>query len=395
MIEVSKGIYWVGAIDWEIRDFHGYATPKGTTYNAYLIVDEKIALVDTVKEQFRDELLSRVSEIVDPAKIDYVIVNHLERDHFGAFAQVMEAAKNAKVYASERGKKGIADVYGDRWDINAVKTNDTLKLGVRTLRFVETPMLHWPDSMFTYVEPDRVLISSDAFGQHVACSQRFDREVDQHVLLEDAKTYYANILMPFGTLIQSLLAKVPSLNLAPMIIAPDHGLIWTQPWTITDAYDRWSKFEARDKIVIAYDTMWESTEKMAHLIAKGAMDEGEVEVKLFHLRKSPYSEAITEIQDAKAVIIGSPTLNNGLFPTVGGFLYYLKGLKPKNKIATAFGSYGWMGGAVKEVMARLKDMDLELVEPAMDIKYPTTKQQDRECIEFGRMIAKRVKEAKK
>ncbi len=395
MIEVSKGIYWVGAIDWEIRDFHGYATPKGTTYNAYLIVDEKIALVDTVKEPFRDELLSRVSEIVDPAKIDYMIVNHLERDHFGSFAQVMEVAKNAKVYASERGKKGITDVYGDRWGITAVKTNDTLKLGGKTLRFIDTPMLHWPDSMFTYVEENKVLLSSDAFGQHIACSQRFDREADQHVLLEDAKTYYANILMPFGTLIQSLLAKVPSLNLAPEIIAPDHGLIWTKPGTIIDAYSRWSKFEAKDKIVIAYDTMWESTEKMAHLIARGAIDEGGVEVKLFHLRKSPYSEAITEIQDAKAVIIGSPTLNNGLFPTVGGFLYYLKGLKPKNKIATAFGSYGWMGGAVKEIMARYKDMELELIEPALDLKYPVTKQQESECIEFGRKIAKRVKEAKK
>jgi flavorubredoxin len=269
MIEVKKGIYWVGAIDWEIRDFHGYATPKGTTYNAYLIVDEKVALVDTVKEQFSDELLARVREIVDPSKIDYVVVNHLERDHFGSFARVMDAAKDAKVYASERGKKGIADVYGDRLAVTGVKTNDTLGLGGKTLRFIETPMLHWPDSMFTYVEPDRVLISSDAFGQHIAGSQRFDREVDGNILLEDAKTYYANILMPFGTLIQSLLAKVPSLNLAPEVIAPDHGLIWTRPGTIIDAYDRWSKFEAKDKILIAYDTMWESTEKMAHLIARG------------------------------------------------------------------------------------------------------------------------------
>ncbi len=394
MIEVSKGIYWVGAIDWEIRDFHGYATPKGTSYNAYLIVDDKIALVDTVKEPFRDELLSRVAEIVDPAKIDYVIVNHLERDHFGAFARVMDVAKSATVYASERGKKGIADVYGDRWDVTAVKTNDTLGLGRRTLRFVETPMLHWPDSMFTYVEPDRVLISSDAFGQHVASSQRFDREADRRELLEDAKTYYANILMPFGALIQGLLAKVPALNLAPAIIAPDHGLIWTDPGTIVDAYGRWARFEAQSKIVIAYDTMWESTEKMAHLIARGAIDEG-VDVRVFHLRKSPYSAAIAEIQDARAVIVGSPTLNNGLFPTVGGFLYYLKGLKPKRKIAAAFGSYGWMGGAVKEVAAWLKEMELELVEPTLDIRYPTTPQQEQECIAFGRKIAKRVKEERK
>jgi len=393
MIEVSKGVFWVGAIDWEIRDFHGYATPKGTTYNAYLIVDEKIALVDTVKEPFREELLARVAEIVDPAKIDYVIVNHLERDHFGSFAQVMEVAKNAKVYASERGKKGIVDVYGDRWAVTGVKTNDRLDLGAKTLRFAEIPMLHWPDSMVTYVEPDNVLLSSDAFGQHVACSQRFDREVDRHALLEDAKTYYANILMPFSPLVQGLLAKLPSLNLAPKIIAPDHGLIWTDPGTIVDAYGRWSKFEAKDKIVIVYDTMWESTEKMAHLIAHGAMDEG-VEVKVFHLRKSPNSEAINEIQDAKALLVGSSTLNLGLFPTVGGFLYYLKGLKPKNKLASAFGSYGWAGGATKEIMARLKDMELELVEPALDFKYPVTKEQEKECVEFGRRIAKRVKGGK-
>ena len=393
MLEVSKGLYWVGAIDWEIRDFHGYATPKGTTYNAYLIVDEQVALVDTVKEPFRDELLARVAEIVDPAKIDYVIVNHLERDHFGAFAHVMGAAKNARVYASVRGKQGIIDKYGGRWDITGVKTNDTLKLGSRTLRFIETPMLHWPDSMFTNVEPDGVLLSSDAFGQHVATSQRFDREVDPAGLLEDAKTYYANIIMPFGQLVQNLLAKAPALNLAPRVIAPDHGLVWTNPGTIIDAYGRWSKFEAKDKIVIVYDTMWESTEHMAHLIAKGAMEEGGVEVKTFHLRKSPASEAINEIQDGKAVIVGSPTLNNGLFPTVGGFLYYLKGLKPKSKLASAFGSYGWAGGAVKEVTARLKDMELELVEPALEFKYPTTPQQESECVAFGRKIAKRVKEA--
>jgi flavorubredoxin len=394
MIEVSKGIYWVGAIDWEIRDFHGYATPKGTTYNAYLIVDEKIALVDTVKEPFQDELLSRVREIVDPAKIDYVIVNHLERDHFGSFARVMDVAENARVYASERGKKGIVDEYGDRFAVTAVKTGDILELGTKRLRFVEIPMLHWPDSMVTYVEPDRVLLSSDAFGQHVAGSQRFDREVDRHALLEDAKTYYANILMPFSPLVQGLLAKAPALDLAPAIIAPDHGLIWTDPGTILDAYARWSRFEAKDKIVIVYDTMWESTEKMAHLIARGIIDEGGVEVKVFHLRKSPNSEAINEIQDGKAILVGSSTLNLGLFPTVGGFLYYLKGLKPKNKLASAFGSYGWSGGAVKEIMARLKEMGLELVEPAPDFKYPMTKQQELECIEFGRKIAQRVKGGK-
>ena len=212
--EIKNGIYWVGAIDWDLRDFHGYTTPKGTTYNAYLIVDEKIALVDTVKEQFSEELLARVAEIVDPSKIDYLIVNHLERDHFGSFARVMEVAKTAQIYSSERGTKGITDIYGDRWPVTTVKTNSTLKLGKKTLRFVETPMLHWPDSMMTYVEEDQVLFSSDAFGQHVATSERFDKDLSFDVL-NDAKTYYANILMPFGTLIQGLLNKCRSTSSPP------------------------------------------------------------------------------------------------------------------------------------------------------------------------------------
>lgn len=387
--EIRKGVYWVGAIDWDLRDFHGYTTPKGTTYNAYLIVDEKIALVDTVKESFKDELLARISEIVDPGKIDYMIVNHLERDHFGSFAHVMEVAKNAQVYASERGKKGIVDLYGERWPVTAVKTNATLKLGSKTLRFVETPLLHWPDSMMTYLEEDRVLISSDAFGQHVASSERLDREVAFNVL-EDARTYYANILMPYSALVQSLLKNVPELKLSPEIIAPDHGLIWTDPGKILEAYGRWSRYETKPRIVIAYDTMWGSTEKMAHLIAYGAIDEGGVDVKVYHLRKSPMSEIVTEMQDARAIMIGSCTLNTGLFPTVGGFLYYLKGLRPQKKIAVGFGSYGWSGGAVKEVTARLREMGLETLD-GFEIRYPTTKAQEDQCREFGRTVAKKVK----
>ena len=387
--EIRPGIYWVGAIDWDLRDFHGYTTPKGSTYNAYLIVDEKVALVDTVKEPFRDELLARISEIVDPEKIDYLIVNHLERDHFGSFAGVMEVAKKAQVYSGTMGRKGIADVYGERWPVTAVKTGSTLSLGKKTLRFVETPMMHWPDSMMTYVEEDKVLLSSDAFGQHVASSERFDRDASFDPVAE-AKTYYANILMPFSHLIQSLLSKVPELNLQPEIIAPDHGIIWTDPGKIIEAYGRWSKFEARLKVVIAYDTMWGSTEKMARLLAEGVMDEGGVEVKFFNIRKSMNSEIISEIQDAKAVLLGSATLNNGIFPPVGGFLYYLKGLRPQRKIAMGFGSFGWMGGAVKEITARLKETDMEVLD-GLEIRYPATKAQVEQCRETGRMIARKVK----
>ncbi|WP_424358244.1 FprA family A-type flavoprotein [Methanocella sp. MCL-LM] len=387
--EIRPGIYWVGAIDWDLRDFHGYTTPKGSTYNAYLIVDEKVALVDTVKEPFKDELLSRISEILDPARIDYLIVNHLERDHFGSFAGVMEVAKNAQVYSGERGSKGIVDVYGERWPVTAVKTGSTLSLGKKTLRFVETPMLHWPDSMMTYLEEDKVLLSSDAFGQHVASSERFDRDASFDPL-DDAKIYYANILMPFSMLIQGLLGKLPGLNLNPEVIAPDHGIIWTDPGKIIEAYGRWSKFEARPKVVIAYDTMWGSTEKMAHLLAEGVMDEGGVEVKFYNIRKSTNSEIVSEIQDAKAVLLGSATLNNGIFPPVGGFLYYLKGLRPQKKIAMGFGSFGWMGGAVKEITARLKETDMEVLD-GLEIRYPATKAQVEQCRETGRMIARKVK----
>lgn len=388
-IEIRPGIYWVGAIDWDLRDFHGYTTPKGSTYNAYLVVGEKIALVDTVREQFKDELLSRISEIVDPAKIDYLIVNHLERDHFGSFAHVLEVAKNAQVYSSAIGRKGILDVYGERWPVTAAKAGTSLSLGGKTLRFVETPMLHWPDSMMTYVEEEKVLLSSDAFGQHVASSERFDRDAGFDPV-EDAKIYYANILMPFSPLIQGLLKKVPELNLKPEVIAPDHGIIWTDPGKIIGAYDRWSRFEARPKVVIAYDTMWGSTEKMAHILADGVMDEGGVEVKFFNIRKTPGSDIVNEIQDARAILIGSSTLNNGIFPPVGGLLYYLKGLRPQKKIAMGFGSFGWMGGAVNEITARLKEMDLEVLD-GLQIKYPTTKAQEAQCRELGRTIAKKVK----
>jgi flavorubredoxin len=385
--ELKKGIYWVGVIDWDIRDFHGYATPKGTTYNAYLIVDEKIALVDAVKMGFHEELLRRVSEIVDPSKINYMIVNHLEKDHSGAIEDVMAALKNAEVIASERGKKGLDEWYGGKWKLRAVKTGETLSLGSKTLKFIEIPMLHWPDSMMTYLVEDKVLLSNDAFGQHIASSQRFDSDMPYDIL-DDAKTYYANILMPFSTLILKLVEKVPDLKLEPEMIAPSHGLIWKSPGKIVGAYVKWSKFEPIKKIVIAYDTMWGTTDKMAHLIAYGAIQEG-VEVKVYNIRKTHISEVVNEIQDARAVLIGSPTLNNGMFTTIGGLLTYLKGLKPKNKIAAGFGGFGWAGGAVKEITESLKAMGLE-VEPGLEIKYVMKKYQENDCIEYGRNIAKKV-----
>lgn len=390
--EVRNGIYWTGAIDWNMRDFHGYDTPKGTSYNAYLIVDEKIALVDTVKGGFSDEMFMSISEHVDPARIDYVIVNHLEKDHSGSLEEVMDRAKGASIYCSARAKAGLADKYGDRWPINVVKTGDTLKLGKKTLRFTEVPMVHWPDSMITYVEEDQVLLSNDAFGQHIATSQRFEDEVRANVLY-DARAYYANILMPLSSIISETLKKLPALNIAPEIIAPSHGLIWRRdPGRIVSAYTEWSQFKARNEVVIAYGTMWGLTGMMAKLIAFGAMDEG-VEVRLYDLEVSTLSSIMTDVLEARAVVVGSSTQNNIMLHKTAELMAYLKGLRPRNKIGAAFGAYGWAGGAVKEIDDGLKSIGLETVEPLAFRHIMTTLSEDdrKKCVEFGRNIARKVK----
>lgn len=390
--EVKNGTYWTGSIDWNMRDFHGYDTPKGTSYNAYLVMDEKIALVDTVKGGFSEEMFMNISEHMDPARIDYVIVNHLEKDHSGSLEEVMDRAKNAKIYCSARGKPGLIDKYGERWPVNAVKTGDTLRLGEKTLRFVEVPMVHWPDSMITYVEEDKVLLSNDAFGQHIATSQRFEDEVRAN-LLYDARAYYANILMPLSSIIAETLKKLPSLSIAPEIIAPSHGLIWRRnPGRIVNAYMDWSQFKARNEAVIAYSSMWGLTDMMAKLIAFGVMDEG-VEVRLYDLSVSTLSSVITDVLEAKAIVVGSSTQNNIMLHKMAEFMAYLKGLRPKNKFGAAFGAYGWAGGAVKEIDEGLKAIGLETVEPLSFKHIMTTLSEDdkKKCVEFGRNIAKKVK----
>ncbi|MFQ5887714.1 MAG: FprA family A-type flavoprotein, partial [Candidatus Hydrothermarchaeales archaeon] len=339
-VALKDGVYWVGAIDWNIRDFHGYALPNGTTYNAYLIVDDKIALVDTVKNNFYGEMLARIKEIVDPKEIDYVISNHVEVDHSGSLPMIMKDAPNAKVFATEKGREGLCSYYQCDWPFTIVKTGDELGLGAKTLSFIEAPMLHWPDSMFTYVKEDRILLPNDAFGQHIASIQRFDDELEDGVEL--AAEYFANILMPFASLVLKQLKKLQALGIELDIIAPSHGLIWRRhPERIIEAYKGWGQGITKDKVLVIYDSMWGSTEMMAKAVLDGVVTEGGVEAGIYHLRRTEWSEIITEVLDAKALIIGSPTLNRGMFPTVAGFLTYLKGLKPMNKMAAAFESYGW------------------------------------------------------
>jgi anaerobic nitric oxide reductase flavorubredoxin len=387
---LAEGINWVGVVDWNIRDFHGYVTRRGTTYNAYLIEDEKIALIDTVKHVFSNELLRKICEVTDLEKIDYLVINHVEMDHSSSLPIIAKEAKNATIIASQRGKDAIIEHYGQDFNIQTVKTGDELKLGKRTLRFVEAPMLHWPDSMFTYVVEDKILMPNDAFGQHYASFERFDDEVDPHVLTEEATTYYANILMPFAPLITRKIQEVIQMGIPIAMIAPSHGIIWrSDPSKIIKAYLDWSTSISRNKVVIVFDTMWGSTEKMARAIAEGAASK-KAEVKLMKLRAANRTKAMTEILDAKAVVVGSPTLNNGMFPTLGSFLTYATGLRPKGKLWSFFGSYGWGGGAVKNMTEMARKAGFEVYEPTVEVKYVPDDEDLKKCFEFGQQIATKI-----
>jgi len=389
-VQLAKGVYWVGAIDWNVRNFHGYSTHRGTTYNAYLIIDEKIALIDTVKAPFYDEMAARVREIASFDKIDYVISNHVEMDHSGSLPMALRDAKNAKLVTLEKfGENGLAKTFHRSWPVIAVKEGSTVDLGKRKLAFIPTPMLHWPDSMCTYLVEDKLLFSMDAFGQHIATSQRFDDEVDMGIVMHEASKYYANILMPFGDLIVKAVNKLGGVKID--MIAPSHGIIWRlHIKDIVEAYAKWGKGETAAKALVIYDTMWGSTQKMALAIVKGMVDEG-VDVKLFNLTASDKSDVIKEVLDAKALIIGSPTLNNGMFPSVAEFLCYLKGLKPKNKIGAAFGSHGWGGGAVKAIQQELEHTGVELIDSKLAFKFVPDEGEIQKCVDFGREVAAKIK----
>ncbi len=392
-LELKEKVFWVGAVDWKIRDFHGYTTNQGTTYNSYLIKDKKIALFDTVKKDFKSELLHRIGNIIDPEKIDYIVVNHVEMDHSGSLPEVIDIIKPEKVFCSPKGKEALlAHFHHEDWPYEVVKSGQELSLGNKTVQFLETRMLHWPDSMFSYIKEDKLLISSDAFGQHWATSERFDDEVDNSVLMRHAAKYFANILLLYSKLIQKLLKDVTEMGLEIDMIAPDHGLIWrSDPGKIIKAYDAWSKQEPKRKALIIYDTMWHSTELMAKAICDGLLEEG-ASVQILDLKTNHRSDIITELLDSKALIFGSSTLNNNMLPLVADFLTYMKGLKPQNKIGAAFGSYGWSGEAVKKINEMLEASNVEVIDPGVQTKYVPDRDSLVSSVELGRKIGKAIKE---
>lgn len=390
-IEITHNIYWVGAVDWSIRDFHGYSTPEGSTYNAFLVGDEKTALLDMVKKPFKTDLLRHIGQVMDPREIDYIVVNHVEMDHSGALPEIVDVIKPDKIFCSSNGKKALlAHFHRDDWPYEVVETGQTISFGNKTVRFIETRMLHWPDSMMSYLEEDRVLISQDGFGQHWATSERFDDEVDFGELMHQAKKYYANILMPYSPLVRKLIASVREMGLEIDMIAPDHGLIWrSHPDKIIEAWDEWSRSVMVNKALVVYDTMWQSTEMMARAVADGLEREG-VSVKVFNLASSHRSDVITELQDAKAIVLGSSTLNNNMLPRMADLLCYMKGLRPAPKIAAAFGSYGWGGEAVKLINAVFEEMKFEIVDPGVRVSYVPTETDLAQCRDLGHKVARSI-----
>jgi len=387
-VKLSESVYFVGAVDWNLRDFHGYTTPRGVTYNSYLIVDEKICLIDTVKEPFAQELLDRVSQIVDPAKIDYIITNHIEPDHSGALPAVMARAPQAKVLLTEHGRTGIIKHYQQNYDFQVIKEGDVLDLGRNKLQFVPVPMLHWPDSMICYLTGEQILFSNDVFGQHISTTKRFDDENDISEVMYEAEKYYANILQLFGKTVVKAIDRVKALPVK--LVAPSHGIVWrTHIPEIIARYQDWGQGKTTGKVIIAYDTMWGSTELMARQILDGVAAAGATG-KLYRMSTADRSEVVRDILEAGGLLIGSSTLNNGMLPNMGALLTYLKGLRPAGKIGAAFGAYGWGGGAHKAIEEMLTGAGIALEQPGVSLKWVPDDAELTKCFEFGRQFANKV-----
>jgi len=393
--ELKQGVYWVGVVDWGLRHFHGHelSTHRGSSYNAYLIVDEKVALVDTVWGPFQDELIENIRQVVDPARIDFVIANHSEVDHSGGLPAVMRHAPEATLVVSKRGRESIEGHYHQPWNFKPVGTGDTISLGANDLVFVEAPMLHWPDSMFTYLTGKNILMPNDAFGQHYATAFRFNDQVDRHELYEEALKYFANILGPFCDLVAKKIDEVLALNLPVDIIAPSHGVIWRDdPLQIVKTYQQWAAQVPEQSAVILYDTMWNGTRRMAEAVGAGLAAEG-VPHKQFHMALSDRNDVLTEIFKAKAVVIGSPTLNQGVLPTISPILTDLKGLAFQNKIGAAFGSYGWNAKSVGIIEQHLADCGIPVAAPGVAAKWQPRPDDLAACERLGRAVAQAIRQA--
>jgi flavorubredoxin len=389
---IKNNTYWVGKVDWELQKFHGdeYSTHKGSTYNSYLVQEEKNVLIDTVWMPFAREFVENLSKEIDLNKIDYIIMNHGEVDHSGALPALMEKIPNTPIYCTANAVKSLKGQYHKDWNFVEVKTGDSLDIGNgKTLVFVEMKMLHWPDSMATYLTVDNILFSNDAFGQHYATDLLYNDLVDQCDLFNEAIKYFANILTPFNVFLRKKLDEVIALNLPIDIIATSHGVIWRDnPMQIIEKYSKWANDYKENQITIIYDTMWNGTKTLAENIAEGIrLQDKEVVVKVHNLAKSDQNDLITEIFKSKSVIIGSPTISNSILHSVAGFIHLVKELKFKSKKATAFGCYGWSGESVKVLNTLLSEAGFEIINEGHRNQWNPDDNAKSEAIEFGRKIA--------
>ena len=391
--KIKNNVYWVGKTDWELRKFHGneYSTHRGSTYNSYLIREEKIVLIDTVWMPFSKEFVENLSKEVDLDKIDYVIANHAEIDHSGSLPELMEKIPNTPIYCTANGVKSLKGHYHKDWNFKVVKTGDTLDVGNgKQLIFVEMKMLHWPDSMACYLTGDNILFSNDAFGQHYATEFMYNDLVDQNELYAECIKYYANILTPFSALVDKKIKEVLALNIPIDIIATSHGVIWRDnPTQIVEKYLAWANNYQENQITILYDTMWDGTKRMAEAITKGIREiDKKVNVKMYHIAKTDKNDIITEIFKSRIIIVGSPTIGGGILSGVAEILEMIKGMRFKNKKAASFGCYGWSGESIKIIKEHLEKSGFSVINDGIRALWNPDDESLEKCVEFGREIAK-------
>ena len=389
--EITPNVHWVGKIDWELRKFHGeeYSTHRGSSYNSYLVKDEKIALIDTVWMPFAKEFVENLAKEIDLNKIDYVIANHAEMDHSGSMPELMRHIPDKPVYCTANGVKSLKGHYHQNWNFQVVKTGDKLNLGKKELVFIEAPMLHWPDTMIEYLTGDAILISNDAFGQHIASEHLFNDLVVQSELFEEAVKYYANILTPFSPMVTRKIDEVVGLNLPVNAICPSHGVIWRDnPLQIAHKYLQWAADYQENQITIIYDTMWNGTRKLAETIAKGIKQKDDtVTVKLYNIARSDINDVVTEVFKSKMILLGSPTINRGILCAMSSLIEMMIGLKFKNKKAAAFGCYGWSGESVKMLSEQLTKAGFEVVNDGLKTMWQPGKEELTQAFAYGKEIA--------
>lgn len=389
--KITDKVTWVGKIDWELVMFHGneLSTERGSSYNSYLVRDQKTALIDTCWLPFDKEYVANLRREIDLKEIDCIVMNHNEIDHSGALPALLEEIPDTPVYCTKKGEAIIRGHYHKDWNFVNVKTGDTLDLGSSRLRFIEAPMLHWPDTMFTYMTGENILFSNDGFGQHYASEELYNDHVPAHEAYEEALKYYVNILNPYNPMVNRKLKEILDMDLQIDMICPSHGIIWRDnPMQIVEAYQKWCNNYQENQITLIYDTMWNSTRRMAECIAEGIRDtDPEVVIKLMNASKDDKNDIATEVFKSKAIMVGSPTINYGFAYSIGGIMELIRGLKFKNKKAAAFGSYGWSGEAAKEIAELLQGAGFTVVNDGIRCQWVPDEEHLEECRRYGREFA--------